>query len=214
MSRTSSGAFNKCHDPDASAVLEFWFGDIGDPENVKRRGQLWFASSRGQDREIRERFGVLHGRAQRGGLDDWTAEPKPALALIVLLDQFTRNLYRGTGSAFTNDARSLAIARGAIERGFERALHTVERAFLYMPFQHSEDRDDQDRSVRLFRTLVEESPAPFKPFAGRAYEHALLHRELIERFGRFSHRNALLGRRSTQAEQRYLEKGGHRFGQG
>lgn len=210
----SSDASNNNHDSGASAVLEFWFGDRDDPENVKRRRKLWFTSTPDQDREIRERFGMLHEKAQAGDLDGWAEAPKTALALIVLLDQFTRSLYRGRGAAFVNDARSLALASAAVERGFDRMLHPVERAFLYMPFQHSENPDDQERSMRLYRALLDECPLSLRAFARDSYEHAALHRDIVERFGRFPHRNELLGRSSTEAERRYLEDGGHRFGQG
>jgi len=201
-------------DSDAAAVLEFWFGDLDEPENAKQRRDLWFASTPDQDSEIRQRFGVLHEKAQAGDLAHWAEAPRTALALIVLLDQFTRNLYRGDGAAFANDARSLALASAAVERGFDRTLHPVERAFLYMPFQHSENPDDQDLSMRLYRGLLDECPPSLKAFARDTYDHAALHRDIIERFGRFPHRNELLGRSSTESERRYLEEGGHRFGQG
>jgi uncharacterized protein (DUF924 family) len=210
----SNDGSNKLTNPEADAVLEFWLGDCDDPDNVKRRGKLWFASTPEQDREVRERFEGLHERATRGELDHWTAAPRSTLALVVLLDQFTRNLYRRTSSAFANDPRSLHIAREAIERGFDQALHPVERAFLYMPFQHSEDMSDQDRSVRLYRELVNDCPESLKAFAGETSKFAELHRDLVKRFGRFPHRNDLLGRRNTEAERQYLEEGGHRFGQG
>lgn len=201
-------------DPDAAAVLDFWFGDLADPENVKRRGKLWFSSSDAQDRTMRERFGELHRRAREGNLDAWTDAPETVLALVILLDQFTRNLYRGTTQAFANDARALELARAGIDRGFDRSMHLVGRAFLYMPFQHSEDPDDQKRSVHLFKALIEDSSAPFKPFAENSWKYAVLHREIIERFGRFPHRNQLLGRDSTEQEKQYLQEDGHRFGQG
>lgn len=199
---------------EAAAVLDFWFSDPVDPDNVERRGKLWFASTRAQDRDLRERFGPLHDRAGQGELESWSAQPRSALALILLLDQFTRNLYRGTASAFGNDAQALALARDGLGRDFDSSLHTVERAFFYMPFQHSEDLEDQHRSVQLFEKLAKSCPAPFRGFAGNFHEYAVLHRDIIERFGRFPHRNDLLGRRSTEAERRYLERGGHRFGQG
>lgn len=211
---SNDGSTNRVDCPEAADVLDFWFGDFDDPENVKRRRELWFASKRAQDRDIRERFGGLHERAQGGELDAWVEQPQTALALVVLLDQFTRNLYRGTARAFTNDARALELARAGIDRGFDRSLHVVQRAFFYMPFQHSENRDDQAQSVALFEALLRDSPAPFKPFAEDSREYAVLHKEIIERFGRFPHRNELLGRRASEQEKRYLEQGGQRFGQG
>ncbi|HSH42223.1 MAG TPA: DUF924 family protein [Arenicellales bacterium] len=201
-------------DPDAGAVLEFWFGDPADPANVKERGKLWFSADQAVDERIRKRFGVLHEQAARGELEDWTGDPRAALALVVLLDQFTRNLYRGSAAAFSNDARALEISRDGVARGLGASLGVVERAFWYMPFQHCEDLEVQRRSVRLYRALVDDSPPQFKPFSENAYEFAVLHCEIIERFGRFPHRNELLGRSSTDEELEYLAGGGHRFGQG
>jgi uncharacterized protein (DUF924 family) len=200
--------------PDAAAVLDFWLGDPEDPDNVASRGKLWFASTAEQDQALRERFGGLHERARRGELAHWRDTPREALALILLLDQFTRNLYRGTGSAFANDARALAISQAGISRGVDGALGIAERAFWYMPFQHSEDLAVQRESVWLFKALLDDSPASFESFSRKSYEFAVLHCEIVERFGRFPHRNELLGRTSTAEEMEYLDGGGHRFGQG
>jgi len=210
----SSGGCSSNLEPDAGAVLEFWLGDATNPANVKERGGLWFSADKAIDDEIRERFGALHQRAGRGELDHWTADPRNALALVVVLDQFTRNLYRGSAAAFANDARALEISRDGIARGLDASLFVVERAFWYMPFQHCEDLEVQRESVRLYRALVDDSPPQFKPFSTNTYEFAVLHRRIVERFGRFPHRNELLGRPSTNEELDYLAGGGHRFGQG
>ena len=199
---------------EAAEVLDFWFGDASDPDNVKARGKLWFSATKAQDQIVRERFGALHDRAQRGALDHWVDDPRSDLALIVLLDQFTRNLYRGTASAFANDARALALSRDGIVGEVDAGLSVVERAFWYMPFQHAEDLAVQRESVRLYKALLDDSPAPFIPFARNTCEFAVLHCEIVERFGRFPHRNELLGRSSTEQEKDYLDGGGHRFGQG
>lgn len=214
MSRMLNDDYSDRLDGDAAAVLDFWFGDAADPDNVQRCGKFWFAADEQQDRALRGRFGALHDRARRGELDHWSAGPRSALALILLLDQFTRNLYRGTASAFACDERALAVSREGIARGMDGALGVVERAFWYMPFQHSEDPVDQQESVRLFKGLLDNSPAPFIPFTRKAHEYAVLHCGIVERFGRFPHRNALLGRTSTAEETAYLDDGGHRFGQG
>jgi len=211
MSAMSNGF---CGNPAAARLLEFWFGDPGDPENVARRHKLWFQATPADDRTIQARFAGLHQRAARGYLDDWSATPHGLLALVVVLDQFSRNLYRATALAFANDGKSLALAQDAVRRGCDRPLQVVERAFLYMPFQHSESRVDQRRSVRLYRALRDSSPAELAKFAGNQYQHAVLHCEIVERFGRFPHRNAVLGRPSTRAEAGYLDGGGQRFGQG
>lgn len=201
-------------DPDATAVLEFWFGDPRDPDNARKRGRFWFAPTSAEDLSLRERFADLHETARRGGLDHWTAGPRGTLALILLLDQFTRSLYRGTASAFADDARALIVSREGMARGFDADLGVVERAFWYMPFQHAEDLAVQRESTALYRTLLAQSPAPFREFSANAYDFAVLHCEIIERFGRFPHRNDLLGRPSTVEEKAYLDNGGHRFGQG
>lgn len=214
MSRTLNDDSSERRETDAGAVLDFWFGDSADPENAKARRKLWFSADAARDRAIGERFGALHDSAQRGDLDHWIREPRSALALVLLLDQFTRNLYRSTASAFANDARALAISRDGVGRGIDGELGVVERAFWYMPFQHSEDPGVQRESVELYKTLLDDSPAPFIPFSKNTYEHAVLHCEIVERFGRFPHRNELLGRASTDEEQEYLRDGGHRFGQG
>jgi len=201
-------------EPDATAVLDFWFGDSSDPDNVKSRGKLWFQAFAEQDRVIRQRFAALHDSAQRGELDHWAASARGGLALVLLLDQLTRNLYRGTASAFANDARALALSREGNDRGVDARLNVVERAFWYMPFQHSEDIEVQRESVRLYSALLDDSPEPFIPFARNTHAYAVLHCSFVEQFGRFPHRNDLLGRRSTAQEKAYLEGGGHRFGQG
>lgn len=202
-----------CSD-EAGALLAFWFGDAEDAEQVAARRKFWFSPSAEQDRELRERFAALHERAQRGELDHWVGEPRQTLALVLLLDQLTRNLYRGSARAFANDARALAICLDGTARGMEVALGVVERTFWYLPLQHSEKLEDQRHSVRRFRALLEDSPAPFRAFAKNSYDFAVLHCEIIERFGRFPHRNELLGRPSTGMEREYLASGGHRFGQG
>lgn len=214
MSRTSSDDCSERRSAEAEELLEFWLGDVSDPDNVKRRGKLWFRAGEAQDRTLRERFSGLHDRAQRGELDHWAAAPRGGLALILLLDQLTRNLYRGTASAFANDARALAISRQGIARGLDGALTVVERAFWYMPFQHSEDLGVQREGVSLFKALLDDSPAALVPFSKNTYQNAVLHCEIVERFGRFPHRNELLGRPATGEERQYLDGGGHRFGQG
>jgi len=211
MSARSSGA---CSNPAAGRVLDFWLGDPADAANIESRERLWFGASPRQDAMLRRRFATLHGRARGGELDHWAGAPRDLLALVVLLDQFSRNLYRATSLAFASDAKSLALARAALQRGFDEPLQVAERAFLYMPFQHSESRVDQRRSVRLYRALRDSSPAELAKFAGNQYQHAVLHCEIVERFGRFPHRNAVLGRPSTRAEAGYLDGGGQRFGQG
>jgi uncharacterized protein (DUF924 family) len=174
-----------------NAILEFWFGDGSDPAHERR----WFAQDATFDQACRTGFLADHERAAAGELKSWKDSPSAALALILLLDQFPRNIFRGTPRAFATDLEARATAGDAIARGFDLALPPVRRPFIYMPFQHSENLDDQNESVRLFNRLASEHP----PMASYI-EYAEEHREVIRRFGRFPHRNAILGRASTPEE--------------
>ncbi len=167
-------------------ILKFWFS-----ESTRAH---WFKPSGEIDREIARRFGVLHRRAAAGEFDDWAKNPRSALALVIVLDQFSRNLYRGRPETYANDEQALGIARAAIVRGFDRYLDGWEKAFLYMPFMHSERLDIQEESVRLYTTANLDNAS-----------YALHHRDIVRRFGRFPHRNAILGRESTPEETEYLE---------
>jgi uncharacterized protein (DUF924 family) len=184
-------------------ILDFWFGRPGTPEFGRAR-DFWFRKDPAFDAELRTRFGTVIEAGLAGGLEDWPS-PRGTLARVVLLDQFTRNSFRDTPRAFAGDAQALAIAAQAIARGDDDALAAVERWFLYMPFQHAESLGAQERSVELFRRLRDEAgladPLPF------AEKHA----EVIRRFGRFPHRNAILGRASTPEEIEFLTTHGSRF---
>ncbi len=176
----------------AREILVFW-ADAG-PER-------WFAKSVAFDDEIRARFGELVEKAGQGALDDWLREPQSALALVILLDQFPRNIYRGTPRAFAFDDSARKAADEAIRRGFDKALaetHPALSKFLYMPFMHSEDWGDQERSLALFRASGDEE----------SLRHAEIHADIIRRFGRFPHRNRILGRPSRDDEIAFLEEGG------
>ncbi len=192
-------------DADARAVLDFWFAPEGDPAHGTPR-PMWFQKRDETDREIAGRFGSLIERALRGELDDWAAEPDGALALLLLLDQFPRNAFRGTARAFEGDAAALRIARAMIAARHDAALRPEQRAFVYLPFEHAEDRAMQDEAVRLFTRLAADAPAME---ASRVY--AEKHREIVRRFGRFPHRNETLGRPSTADELAFLREPGSRF---
>ena len=185
-------------------VLAFWFGEPGSADYGKPRPE-WFRKDPAFDAQIRQRFLALHARAALGELDGWHDDPDSLLALVVVLDQFSRNLYRGDPRAFSQDAAALACARLAIERGWDEARLPVERQFLYLPFEHSEDPADQDLCVELMRSL--EAFAPTRGLTAWAEKH----RDLIRRFGRFPHRNAALGRDSTPEELDYLARPGAGF---
>lgn len=188
-------------------ILEFWFGAPNSPDSrYSERRKLWFTKSAATDTTIRQEFMPLYVQAATGELDHWDTAPESCLALILLLDQFPRNLFRNDPQAFATDAKALAIARLAIERGFDQPLNPLQRLFMYLPFEHSEDLADQQQSVALIAPLKQADPD-----LEDAYDYALRHRDVIQRFGRFPHRNAILGRPSTPAEQAFLQQPGSRF---
>jgi uncharacterized protein (DUF924 family) len=200
---------------DPETILDFWFGDAPrDPAAAARRADLWFGGSAEVDAEIRERFGAEIEAAASGARDAWINEPRPALALVVLLDQFPRNVWRGSARAFSCDAKALEVARRAVAQGHLAALAPVEQSFVTLPFQHSEALEDQRESVRLMETVVASAPPPWQGELGVHLDFARRHLQLIERFGRFPHRNRALGRESTPEELSYLGGGGETFGQG
>lgn len=201
--------------PAPDAVLEFWFGpDRNDLPLVDARHDRWFRPDPELDREIRQRFTDLVWRARTGALDSWTLRPEGRLALILVLDQFTRQIYRGTARAFENDTRALGYAIEGLHSGADRVLNLFERAFFYLPLEHSELLEDQDRSVAAFERLVCDTSPLWQARARSFLTHAREHRDIVRRFGRFPHRNAILGRTSSPEERAYLNAGGRRFGQG
>jgi uncharacterized protein (DUF924 family) len=200
---------------DPEAILAFWFGDAArDPAALDARNELWFGGSEQTDAEIRERFGAEIEEAASGELDSWLSEPRSALALVILLDQFPRNVWRGGARAFSCDAKALAVARRSVAVGHLAALAPIEQCFLVLPFQHSEALDDQREQLRLYREVEHACGAEWKPTLGVHVEFAARHLAVIERFGRFPHRNRALGRESNGEELAYLDGGGETFGQG
>jgi len=178
-------------------VLAYWFAP--GPERPTR----WFRGDAATDADCRQRFAATLDAAARGELDEWTATPRGRLALIVVLDQFSRNVHRGTPRAFAHDARALALCLDGLARGDDRALAPEERAFFYLPLEHAEDAAMQARSVACFEALAAEAPEQCAGFLPWAREH----RDVIARFGRFPSRNATLGRRSTPDEEAFLAGG-------
>ncbi|MEI2386628.1 DUF924 family protein [Breoghania sp. JC706] len=170
-------------------ILEFWW---------KAGPTKWFTRDDAFDAEIRERFAEIHTVAANGGFDGWTETPHGTLALLLILDQFSRNLFREDARAFACDAKALQIARAAVSRGFYRAFPPIARTFFFLPFEHAEDMDAQQTSVDLFRQFGDET----------TYLYALVHMDVIRRFGRFPHRNGTLGRTTTADEKAYLDSGG------
>lgn len=188
----------------AEEILAFWFQ--GEPDTFR---MAWFQKYEAFDAEIRARFGSLVVPAREGAFDAWAAAPEGALALLILLDQFPRNLHRGSAEAFASDAKARQVAREAVlARRLDLALTPTQRSFLYLPFEHSEAMADQDLSVTLFEGL-RDHPAHAAP--GKGIDYAWRHWRVIRRFGRFPHRNAALGRESTPVEVAYLAQPGAGF---
>jgi len=188
----------------AQEVLAFWFGAPGSPVRGNARAE-WFRKDDAFDDEIRRRFGEAIEVALAGGLGEWCTNADGSLARILLLDQFTRNAYRETARAFAGDPRALATAEEAVARGFDRELAPRERWFMYMPFEHAESVPAQHRSLELFAALAQEL-GDDDPLVW-----ARKHAEVIFRFGRYPHRNAVLGRASTSEEEAYLRTPGAGF---
>jgi uncharacterized protein (DUF924 family) len=194
-------------------VLTFWFGadlDPSAPPPADRQRQ-WFGKDEAMDRSIRERFGADVKGAARGELDDWAKLPRGRLALIILLDQFTRNIHRDTPQAFACDHKALALCLEGMAQSHDRTLVPLERVFFYLPMEHAEDLAIQDRSVTAFDTLLAEAPAGSEKAFESFLDYARRHRDIIARFGRFPHRNAVLGRISSQAEIDFLAQPGSSF---
>jgi uncharacterized protein (DUF924 family) len=188
----------------AGEILDFWFGARGSPERGTVRA-VWFRKDPGFDEEIRKRFVSLHAQAARGELDEWHDKPESLLALVIVLDQFSRNLYRDDPRGWSQDERALAFAKLALARGNDARIGPIERLFLYMPFEHSEDLEDQERAVLLMASL--EAFGETRGFTQWAEKH----RDVVKRFGRFPHRNEALGRVSTPEELEFLKEPGSRF---
>jgi len=204
---------------EARSVREFWFGKLPlSADGLNRRIRFWFGGDttelgRLRDEHMRARFGELLELAASGDLANWADGPRRRLSLILLLDQFPRNMFRGSPRAFAHDAQALALTLSGMQSAADAALDVVERMFFYMPLQHAESPEAQDESVAAYRRLLAEAPNELRgPFAASS-RSAENHRAMIEQFGRFPHRNRVLGRANTPAEEEWLRKGGERFGQ-
>jgi uncharacterized protein (DUF924 family) len=203
---------------EALEVRRFWFGRLPlKPEGMPARLALWFGAGAEEQRRIdeliRSRFGSLLERAAAGELAVWADSPRRRLSLILLLDQFPRQAYRGTGRAFASDREALALTLSGMQSAADAALTPVERIFFYMPLQHAELSDAQEESVAAYRRLLNEAPEELKAMFASSLKYAELHRSVVARFGRFPHRNRALGRANTPEEEGYLRQGGERFGQ-
>ncbi len=188
-----------------SDVYEFWFGSPGSEGHGMAR-DFWFGGGPEIDAEIVRRFAKTYEEAISGRLESWFAEPRGAVSLIIVLDQFPRNMFRGSARSFASDHLALANAKKLADSPACETLITVEKMFAYMPFEHSENIEDQNRSVALFNAI---DPHEDK---GELIQFAVEHRDIIERFGRFPHRNSILGRDSTPEEEAWLQESDQRFG--
>ncbi len=199
--------------PAAGDVLDFWFGDaltLGWPS--QSRSAFWFQGGKALDDDIARRFGALVEQALQGGLGDWESAPHRRLALVILLDQFTRNVYRHQAQAFAGDRRAQRLVQDALGRGWENPLPLAGKVFLFMPLMHAEDPALQDQCVRCFETLLTHAPPERQQDLQGNLDFARQHRDIIARFGRFPYRNQVLGRADTQEEREFL-RDGPRFGQ-
>jgi uncharacterized protein (DUF924 family) len=202
---------------EALEVRRFWFGRLPlKPEGVSARLALWFGTGTDEhqaDEQVRLRFGPLIERAVAGELAAWADSPRRRLSLILLLDQFPRHVYRGSERAFATDREALQLTLSGMQSAADAALTPVERIFFYMPLQHTELRDAQEESVAAYRRLVNEAPAELSEMFSSALEAAEEHRSIVARFGRFPHRNRVLGRANSADEEAYLRRGSSNFGQ-
>ena len=178
----------------AEKILTFWFGTVDLSREIERR-PVWFKATLEFDADLARDFAAVHEEAARGDLDRFVDDASECLALIIALDQFPRNLYRGTPRSYATDAKARSTAVLALDRGYDRGFSHFPRIFTYLPFEHSEALADQERAVELFSALGEE----------RSTDSAIAHRDAIRRFGRFPHRNRILGRSNTPEEDEYLK---------
>lgn len=188
-------------------ILKFWFGEIKEGEKIPaERFNLWFGGAAATDRQIREAFAAAVDRAGKGDYDHWSATPRGTLALLILLDQFPRNIFRGSPRAYALGEKACAFCLRGLAAGQDRQLITVERAFFYLPLEHAEDEVLQRQSVDAFTELLRQAPEVLKETCLSFLDYAERHRVIIERFGRFPHRNIALARPSTEAEEAFLRE--------
>ncbi len=196
-------------------IVAFWLGSgLESPDAAIARLGWWYAGGSSVDEEIRSRFGGHIEQACGRRLMEWRSTPNGAFALVLLLDQFTRNIYRGTPEAYAGDVIALEVAQHAAECGLDHALHPVARIWLHHPFHHSEQIAEQDNGLVLLNELVVEAPVPWQPYIRRSISGWTRHRDIVARFGRFPHRNHVLGRATTDEERAFLTVEKESFGQG
>lgn len=200
------------NEPTADDVLDFWFRDEASGRMDLPQSKRWFQGGSKLDRELTERFGPALKLARAGKLDHWRDSASGTLALIILLDQFNRNINRGTAEAFAGDTQALSLCHHAIDMGYPSRWPITHQVFCYMPLEHDESVESQERSVALFSELLEQAPPALQDYAKGTLDYARQHKEIIDRFGRYPYRNEVLDRDSTPEEIEWLANG-KRFGQ-
>ncbi|MDO9466710.1 MAG: DUF924 family protein [Thiobacillus sp.] len=194
------------------SVLDFWFGAPGSAAEIAgRQSKLWFGKSNANDQAVIEHFAATLTAATAGQLDDWANTPRGRLALVIVLDQFPHHIHRDQPQAFATDPQSLALSLAALESGEDRKLSPIERVFLYLPLEHAESIEMQERSVSLYEQLANEAAASERALFDNFLDYARKHLDVVARFGRFPHRNEILGRPSTPEELEFLKQPGSRF---
>ena len=196
----------------AQKVLEFWFGELDNKEHFPAdKASMWFKNGADYDEIIRAEFLSLHHQASNHQLDDWRHYPKSLLALIIVLDQFSRHLYRETAQAFAQDSLAIECVIEGIQSKYDQELYFVERQFFYMPLMHAEDLTTQKLSVQIFKKLRDDVPDSLKESYSNTLSFAESHHHVIAKFGRFPELNEILGRESSEQEIAFLESGKYRF---
>jgi uncharacterized protein (DUF924 family) len=196
----------------SKTINDFWFGSLEDDKAIAdQRARLWWSKDPVVDADIRSRFENCIAKATQGRLDDWTTSPAGCLALILLTDQCPRNVYRDTAAAFASDPKARSLCKDGLAKGLDHALRPIERVFFYLPLEHSESIVDQDHAVALFEQLAATAKPEHRPVFDDYFDYALRHREVIRRFGRFPHRNRILGRESSREELTFLAQKGSSF---
>ena len=193
----------------------FWFGALKDPNEAadEEKMKLWFGFSSEMDEIVKKRYSQTLEDANNGKLDAWQESSQGTVTLIVILDQFSRQIHRKDEKAFSYDAKALAIAEAAVTRGQDKNMHMLEKIFCYMPYQHSEEMAMQEKSVALFESLLSHASKDQYEFATKGLKMAREHKDIISQFGRYPHRNEVLGRVSTEEEIKFLGQQENRYGQ-
>lgn len=194
------------------SVLAFWFGPPGSAAEIAgRQTRLWFGKSPEHDQAVIDRFSTTLADAAAGRLDHWGATPRGRLALVIVLDQFPHHIHRGRPQAFATDPQALALSLAALDAGEHRQLAPIERVFLFLPLEHAESLALQERSVSLYADLAREAAPAERGLFDNFLDYAIKHRDVVAHFGRFPHRNSILGRASTPEETEFLKQPGSRF---